>query len=36
MNEEMSRLRSWASGRARPASTRQVRVKEEGARKIEF
>jgi ATP-dependent 26S proteasome regulatory subunit len=36
MNEEMSRLRSWASGRARPASTRQVRIKEEGARKIEF
>ncbi|MCD4728246.1 MAG: AAA family ATPase [Pirellulales bacterium] len=36
MNEEMSRLRSWASGRARPASTRPVRVKEEGARKIEF
>ena len=36
MNEEMSRLRNWASGRARPASTRQVRIKEEGARKIEF
>ncbi len=36
MNEEMSRMRSWASGRARPASTRQVRIKEEGARKIEF
>ena len=36
MNEEMSRLRSWASGRARPASIRRVRVKEEGARKIEF
>lgn len=36
MNEEMSRLRSWTSGRARPASTRQVRIKEEGARKIEF
>lgn len=36
MNEEMGRLRSWASGRARPASTAQVRAKEEGARKIEF
>ncbi|NLF08437.1 MAG: AAA family ATPase [Pirellulaceae bacterium] len=36
MNEEMSRLRSWASGRARPASTRHVQTKEEGARKIEF
>lgn len=36
MNEEMGRLRNWATGRARPASVRQVRVKEEGARKIEF
>jgi len=36
MNEEMGRLRSWASGRARPASTKLLRVKEEGARKIEF
>jgi ATP-dependent 26S proteasome regulatory subunit len=36
MNEEMSRLRSWASGRARPASTTQVRLREEGGRKIEF
>ena len=36
MNEEMSRLRSWASGRARPASTRRVRIKEEGPAKIEF
>ena len=30
MNEEMSRLRSWASGRARPASTRQVRRERRG------
>jgi ATP-dependent 26S proteasome regulatory subunit len=36
MNEEMSRLRSWASGRARPASSTQARTREEGARKIEF
>jgi SpoVK/Ycf46/Vps4 family AAA+-type ATPase len=36
MNEEMSRLRNWASGRARPASTIQVRVKTEDVRKIEF
>jgi hypothetical protein len=36
MNEEMGRLRSWASGRARPASTKQERHVEDGARKIEF
>jgi len=36
MNEEMGRLRSWASGRTRPASMRQTRTKEDSARKIEF
>jgi SpoVK/Ycf46/Vps4 family AAA+-type ATPase len=36
MNEEMNRLRNWATGRARPASVVHARVREEGSRKIEF
>lgn len=36
MNEEMNRLRTWAAGRARPASVVHARPKEESTRKIEF
>jgi SpoVK/Ycf46/Vps4 family AAA+-type ATPase len=36
MNEEMNRLRNWATGRARPASVTQAKPKEESSRKIEF
>jgi ATP-dependent 26S proteasome regulatory subunit len=36
MNEEMNRLRNWATGRARPASVVQAKIKEETSRKIEF
>ncbi len=36
MNEELSRLRNWAAGRARPASGVATRVTEESRRKIEL
>ncbi len=36
MNEEMNRLRNWATGRARPASPPDVEVEEDRERKIEF
>jgi hypothetical protein len=36
MNEEMNRLRNWATGRARPASVVLAKPKEETSRKIEF
>ncbi len=36
MNEEMNRLRSWATGRARPASILPEQRKEEPVRKIEL
>ena len=36
MNEEMNRLRNWAVGRARPASTVPARAKDESSRKIEL
>jgi len=36
MSEEMNRLRSWAMGRARPATGTQVRQPEEVGRKIEL
>lgn len=36
MSEEMNRLRSWAFGRARPASLLPARPQEEVSRKIEF
>ncbi len=36
MNEEMDRLRNWATGRARPASVVHAKPKEETSRKIEF
>ncbi|MEK6260289.1 MAG: AAA family ATPase [Planctomycetota bacterium] len=36
MNEELSRLRNWAAGRARPASGVATRATEESRRKIEL
>jgi SpoVK/Ycf46/Vps4 family AAA+-type ATPase len=36
MNEELNRLRNWATGRARPASGKQVQIVEESRRKIEL
>jgi SpoVK/Ycf46/Vps4 family AAA+-type ATPase len=36
MSEQMNRLRSWANGRARPASGPQVRPTEDVGRKIEL
>ena len=36
MNEELSRLRNWAAGRARPASGVATRTTEESRRKIEL
>ncbi len=36
MNEELSRLRNWAAGRARPASGTATRSNEESRRKIEL
>ncbi len=36
MNEEMGRLRNWASGRARPASPRPKGQPKQDVRKIEF
>jgi SpoVK/Ycf46/Vps4 family AAA+-type ATPase len=36
MNEELTRLRNWAAGRARPASGVAPRTNEESRRKIEL
>jgi len=36
MSEELARLRSWAQGRARPASGKLETVSTEMRRKIEF
>jgi hypothetical protein len=36
MSEELNRLRNWASGRARPATTAQTPGAEEMRRKLEL